>query len=147
MDIAIAKSDAEIAACFEVLKQLRPKLKADTFVEDVRRMQRQGYVLAGLLDPTVRAVAGYRYMEMFAFGPTLYVDDLVTDSASRSHGYGKALLEWLIAEARRNSCRYLTLVSGMKRIDAHRFYRREGMEEIALHFAVTTDGGPMWTSD
>lgn len=140
MDIAIAETDAEIATCFEVLEQLRPKLNAGTFVEDVRRMQRQGYVLAALLDPNVCAVAGYRYMEMFAFGPTLYVDDLVTGLARRSHGYGKALLEWLIAEAKRNGCRFVTLDSGLKRLGAHRFYRHEGMEEIALHFAVTTDG-------
>jgi GNAT superfamily N-acetyltransferase len=145
--IAIAKTDEEILACFPVLTQLRPKLRADTFLDDVRRMQQQGYLLASLQDPDVRGVAGYRYMEMFAFGPTLYVDDLVTDSERRSHGYGKALLSWLIAEAARNACKFLTLDSGLKRLDAHRFYRREGMQEIALHFAIATDGGPMWSSD
>ena len=147
MKIAIADSDEEILACYPVLKQLRPKLSDTTLVSDVRRMQKEGFLLVSLSDPDVRAVAGYRYMEMFAFGPLLYVDDLVTDSTKRSHGYGKALLEWLNNEARRHGCRFLTLDSGLKRLDAHRFYRREGMQEIALHFAITTDGGPMWTSD
>ena len=146
MKIAVAKSDDEIRACFSVLKQLRPKLDEATFVSDVRRMQSQGYVLAALHDPNVRAVAGYRVFEMFAFGPQLYVDDLVTDSATRSHGYGQALLRWLVEEAKRAGCRFLTLDSGNKRVDAHRFYKREGLEDIAAHFAIAVGGGTMWTS-
>jgi GNAT superfamily N-acetyltransferase len=147
VNIRIADTDEEILACYPVLRQLRPKLSDKTLVADVRRMQKQGFLLASISDPEVRAVAGYRYMEMFAFGPLLYVDDLVTDSAKRSHGYGNALLTWLANEAKSHGCRFLTLDSGMKRLDAHRFYRREGMQEIALHFAMTTDGGPMWSSD
>lgn len=147
MRIATAETDDDIRACFPVLKQLRPKLDETTFVDDVRRMQRQGYILASLRDPDVRAVAGYRYYEMFAFGPQMYVDDLVTDANFRSHRYGKSLLTWLRSEATRSGCRFLRLDSGNKRVDAHRFYHREGMEDIARHFAVSTDGGPMWTSE
>ena len=146
MHIQIADTDEQILACYPVLNQLRPKLKEHTLVDDVRRMQKEGFILASVNDPDVRAVAGYRYMEMFAFGPLLYVDDLVTDSTRRSHGYGKAMLTWLNNEAKSHGCRFLTLDSGLKRLDAHRFYRREGMQEIALHFAIPTDGGPMWTS-
>lgn len=147
MNIQIADTDQEIAACFAVMKQLRPKLVEEDFVADVRRMQREGYLLACVVDGEVRAVAGYRYMEMFATGLTLYVDDLVTDSTHRSSGYGKALLDWLVAEAARNRCKFLTLDSGLKRLDAHRFYRCEGLQDMAIHFAIPTDGGPMWTSD
>ena len=147
MNIQIAETDEQILACYPVLKQLRPKLEEHALVDTVRRMQKQGFILVSVNDPDVRAVAGYRYLEMFAFGPLLYVDDLVTDSAKRSHGYGKALLTWLTSEARSHGCRFLTLDSGLKRLDAHRFYRREGMQEIALHFAITTDASPMWTSD
>lgn len=147
MHIAIAETDEAIAACYPVLKQLRPKLDEATFVSDVRRMQQRGYILASLSDPDVRAVAGYRYYEMFAFGETLYVDDLVTDVQQRSKGYGEQLLEWLKKEAVRNGCTYLTLDSGLKREGAHKFYRRQGLEEIAYHFAIPMDGSPMWTSD
>ena len=148
MNIHNAQSDAEIAACYPVLKQLRPKLNETTFLSDIRRMQAGGYILLSLADPDVCAVAGYRFFEMlFAGGMTLYVDDLVTDSARRSRGYGKALLSWLIAEAQKKQCKFLTLDSGLKRLDAHRFYRREGMQDMAIHFAIPTDGGPMWTSE
>lgn len=146
MQIAIATTDEDIAACYPVLRQLRPKLDAATFVADVRRMQEGGYLIASLRDPDVRAVAGYRYYEMFATGKTLYVDDLVTGEEHRSSGYGQHLLDWLKAEATRHGCNFLTLDSGNKRTGAHRFYRRQGMEDIALHFAIPTDGGPQWTS-
>jgi GNAT superfamily N-acetyltransferase len=146
MQIAIATTDDDIAACYPVLRQLRPKLEEATFVADVRRMQDGGYVIVSLRDSEVRAVAGYRYYEMFATGKTLYVDDLVTDEAHRSGGYGHQLLEWLKAEAASHGCNFLTLDSGNKRTAAHKFYRRHGMEDIALHFAIPTDGGPQWTS-
>ena len=147
MLIQIAETDEDISACFTVLRELRPKLNESTFVADVRRMQQQGYVLASLRDGEVRAVAGYRYYELFATGNTLYIDDLVTDAAHRSSGYGEHLLKWLLAEATRNGCNFLTLDSGNKRLGAHRFYRRHGLEDMALHFAIPTDGGPMWTSE
>lgn len=147
MQIGIVTLDSEILECFPVLRQLRPALEQSSFIGDVRRMQSGGYLLAALRDDDVRAVAGYRYVEMFAFGQTLYVDDLVTDSSHRSSGYGEAMLSWLKEEAVRNGCRYLTLDSGLKRLRAHEFYRRNGMQEIALHFATPLDGGPMWTSE
>ena len=145
--IQIADTDDEISAAYPVLKQLRPKLVEESFVSDVRRMQRQSYLLATLRDRQVRAVAGYRYYELFATGLTLYIDDLVTDDAHRSRGYGAAMLEWLLAEARAHHCNFLTLDSGLKRLGAHRFYRRHGLQDMALHFAIPTDGGPMWSSE
>lgn len=149
MQITIANTDDDITACYRVLHQLRPKLNESTFVDDVRRLQTKGYVLASLRDDddVVRCVAGYRYYEMFATGVTLYVDDLVTDAEHRSSGHGKAMLDWLIEESVRNGCNFLTLDSGLKRLDAHRFYRKHGLQDMALHFAIPVDGGPMWTSE
>jgi hypothetical protein len=46
--IALAISDAEIAACFPVLAQLRPHLIQADFLTRVRRQQDAGYQLAAL---------------------------------------------------------------------------------------------------
>ena len=147
MEIKIAETDIEILATYSILKQLRPYLIERTFLHDVRRMEKGGYNIVRLADPDVRAEAGFRVIEMFATGHVLYVDDLVTYSSERSKGYGKMLLDWLLTEANHRKCRFLTLDSGLKRIEAHKFYRRHGLEEIAHHFAIPTDGGPQWTSD
>ena len=52
----------------------------------------------------------------------------------RSQGVGKALLDWLRPEARRQGCDQIHLDSRLIRLDAHRFYEREGFEKIAYHF-------------
>lgn len=134
--IQLAETDAQIAACFPVMLQLRPHLKASEFTPRIRRMQAAGFRLAYAAAPSkvVRSVTGFRIMDMLHGGLTLYVDDLVTDSASRSLGYGDQLFDWLVAEARRAECTHFTLDSGTHRVDAHRFYLRKRMIISAFHF-------------
>lgn len=136
MKLAIAVTDEEVAACFPVMCQLRPHLDLPAFLAAVKRMRTEGYKLVFLADPDVRAVAGFRKMEMLVTGKVLYVDDLVTCEKHRSRGYGRQLLAWLLEEAKREHCQHLELDSGVKRLDAHRFYEREGMAKAAFHFSV-----------
>jgi len=75
----------------------------------------------------VRGVAVWRLIENTYEGRRLYVDDLVTDQAQRSQGVGRALLGHLERRARQQACDVLALDSGTQRVDAHRFYFREGM--------------------
>jgi GNAT superfamily N-acetyltransferase len=138
--IRIAESDDDIRRCFPVMLHLRPHLKEDEFVPRVRSMHPNGFVLAFVEDEgEVRAVAGYRYLDMLLAGLTLYVDDLVTDPQQRSRGHGAALLKWLKDEARARGCSTLTLDSGVHREDAHRFYFRERMKIIGYHFSIALD--------
>jgi GNAT superfamily N-acetyltransferase len=118
------------------MRQLRPHIPSEDYLETVKRMKRtDGYQLAAFYDcDAVRAVAGYRFMEMLYCGKILYVDDLNTDERCRSKGYGKALLNWLKAEAREQGCAQLHLDSGVQREQAHRFYFREGLAIRCYHF-------------
>lgn len=137
MKILLAETDADIARCFPVMQQLRPHLAAADFVTRVRQIQRGGFHLAFVEDDgAVRAVAGYRYHDKLVSGKNLYVDDLVTDSTQRSRGHGRALLAWLIAEARAHGCDNFELDSGVQRFDAHRFYFRERMHVSSYHFVL-----------
>lgn len=98
----------------------------------------EDYRMAFVLDgETVASVAGYRIAHGLSWGKYLYVDDLVTDEARRSQGFGKALLQWLVDEAKRHHCQEFHLDSGTQRKDAHRFYEREGMDMIAYHFRLS----------
>ena len=56
------------------------------------------------------------------------------DEASRSKGYGKAMLAWLADHAKREGCLALELDSGTHRQGAHAFYFREGMRITDFHF-------------
>jgi GNAT superfamily N-acetyltransferase len=138
MKIHLAETDADIARCFPVMQQLRPHLVAGDFVARVRRMQAEGFHLAFVEEgEAVRAVAGYRYYDKLFSGKNLYVDDLVTDTAQRSRGHGRALLAWLIDQARAHQCDNFELDSGVQRADAHRFYFRERMHVSSYHFVFT----------
>ncbi|KQV55945.1 MULTISPECIES: GNAT family N-acetyltransferase [unclassified Caulobacter] len=131
-------TDAEILATFEVMAHLRPMLDRETYVARIRQLiASDGYRLTALSeDGTVRAVAGWRLLDMLYCGRFLSIDDLVSDPAARSKGHGKALLDWLKAEARREGCGHLELISNVVREGAHRFYFREGLAVDAFHFRV-----------
>jgi GNAT superfamily N-acetyltransferase len=146
MKIIHANTDKEIAACFPIMQQLRTHLDLAAFLASIERMKTEGYRLVSLADPDVRAVAGYRKMEMLATGTVLYVDDLVTNATHRSQGYGKLLLAWLLDEAKKQQCQYLELDSGLKRLDAHRFYERNGLEKVAFHFSIPAQASAAWNA-
>ena len=140
MKIALAEDHAAVARCYPVMAQLRPHLDEAAYLAAVERQRREGYQLLFLeTDGEVRAVAGFRLMEMLAYGKTLYVDDLVTDAAQRSQGYGEALLDWLAEYARAHACVKLHLDSGVQRFDAHRFYFTQRMWISAYHFSLKLD--------
>lgn len=137
VDLKLGATDADIAACFRVMNQLRPHLRAEDFVARVRRQMMDGYrLLAASGEGRVLAVAGFRLLETLAWGRSLYVDDLVTDSEERSKGYGQTLMHWLIQHAIAQGCEELHLDSGVQRFDAHRFYLALRMKISSHHFSI-----------
>lgn len=140
VEIRALASEADLHAAWPVVRQLRPHLDAGAFVAQALRQAGEGYRATGLFDDgVVRAFAGWRIVEYLAHGRFVYVDDLVTDADTRSRGHGKALLDWLKAEARRLGCTSLQLDSGTQRKEAHAFYLREGLRIDAFHFGIALD--------
>jgi GNAT superfamily N-acetyltransferase len=139
MRIAEARTPEEVARCFPVMRQLRTHFADEkTFVEQVERQCGDGFRMAFVEDEGgIRAVAGYRMSESLYAGRFCYVDDLVTDAEGRSLGYGGALFDWLVAEARAAGCGKLELDSGVQRFDAHRFYLTKRMIISSHHFSLT----------
>jgi GNAT superfamily N-acetyltransferase len=139
--ILVADTDARIAACYPVLSQLRPQLAERNFVARIRELAAStGFRLACLEDGGIRAVAGYRIADWLHGGKYLEIEDLVTADGERSRGFGGQLFDWLVAEARRESCRQVRLLSGVRRVDAHRFYQRKGMRIEAHYFSLDLGG-------
>ena len=139
--VAHAQTDEEIAATFEVMRQLRPDLAADRYVAQVRSlMDSEGLRLLAVIDEgTVRGVAAYRFMQMLYCGRLLYLDDLVVDERVRSRGYGARLLDRLKDEGRAQGCSEIQLISRVTREQAHRFYFREGFGIECFHFRMRLD--------
>jgi GNAT superfamily N-acetyltransferase len=119
-----------------VLRELRTHLTAESFAEAYERGHPEGLrFLAAYVDGACVGVAGWRIVHNTSSGRKLYVDDLVTSSARRSAGVGRALLAELEARARAAGCSVLDLDSGTQRRDAHRFYHRESLTVRSFHFA------------
>ena len=56
------------------------------------------------------------------------------DETARSHGVGKALLQQAEEHAREQSCDRMEVHCHQRRVDAHRFYVREGFAESPKYF-------------
>jgi GNAT superfamily N-acetyltransferase len=136
--IHLATDSAQIRACYKVMHQLRPHLTSEqAFIEQVQRQIQGGYHLAYLEDGAqVKAVTGFRFLEFLAWGKVIYIDDLVSDAATRRNGYGSKLLKWVINEAKKAKCDQIHLDSGPQRYDAHRLYLNHGFKIIAHHFSL-----------
>jgi GNAT superfamily N-acetyltransferase len=111
------------------------RLDAPEFLQRVRKQQGQGYTLtAVLVDGAPVAAAGWRRQDTLFSGFQFYIDDLITAEDQRGRGYGKALLDHLAAQAKREGAGSLQLDSGTQRKDAHRFYLRERFDITSFHF-------------
>ena len=58
---------------------------------------------------------------------SLFIDDLCVDSTQRSQGVGRALLDYVKAEAKRLGCYEVTLNVWAGNTSAEKFYEKMGM--------------------
>jgi GNAT superfamily N-acetyltransferase len=127
----------DLAPVAPLMQQLRPRLDAAAFLEVYTSGHGQGLRFTAIYDhDRPVCIAGWRVMHTTSHGRRFYVDDLVTDPASRSKGYGRAMLLHLQERARVAGCATFDLDSGVQRDAAHAFYFREGMRIRSFHFRV-----------
>jgi GNAT superfamily N-acetyltransferase len=133
----LGPGDPRWEVAFPVLRQLRPHLDRAGFDAVHATGAPQGLRFTEAFDATGRClgVAGWRVVDTTSVVRKLYVDDLVVDASARSGGVGAALLGHLEVRGRTSGCQVVELDSGHERVDAHRFYRREGYVERSVHFA------------
>jgi GNAT superfamily N-acetyltransferase len=60
-------------------------------------------------------------------------------AAERGSGLGTQLIEWAVAESRRQGAQLVQLTSDASRTDAHRFYRRLGFVDSHLGFKLALE--------
>lgn len=138
VDLRPVEDEAAVAACWPLMRQLRPHLESEAeLVARWRRQAAAGYRLAALWrGGRPVALAGFRVQENLVYGPHLYVDDLVTDEAERSGGHGARLMAWLAQEGRALGCARLVLDTPLANVLGHRFYYRCGLLATALRFGL-----------
>ena len=119
------RTSDEIESAFPLMSTLRPRIRRETFLAEVRRQQLQGYELIGGFDGgRLVALAGVRRSHTLSRGEHLFVDDLVTDAQVQGRGYGTGMLRWLAARASAEGVARLYLDS---RDTARGFYEKIGL--------------------
>jgi ribosomal protein S18 acetylase RimI-like enzyme len=71
--------------------------------------------------------------------PYAIIENVIVDGRHRSKGYGEALIDHAVAEARKAGCYKVSLMSNKRRQDAHRFYGRLGFQRTHEAFRLNLD--------
>jgi GNAT superfamily N-acetyltransferase len=134
-------NEEEWKEAYPVIKQLRTHLDEEHFLKLVQEAtQKENYKIAALYDnEKIVAVTGFMPMITLYNGRFIWVCDLVTDSDSRSNGYGKALLNYVHNWSKDNGYDIVSLSSGLQRIDAHRFYENKMEYDINKKTPIILD--------
>lgn len=91
-------------------------------------------ITTGDLGRVTGFITGYLDIHSVRFGYRCWVEDFAVDPECRSQGLGKALLEAMRGWARERGATHLELDSADARLDAHRFYEREGADPGSRSF-------------
>ena len=84
--------------------------------------------------PIVGLITGYLDIHSVRFGYRCWVEDFAVDPERRSEGIGSKLLDGMRGWARERGATHLELDSADARLDAHRFYVREGADPGSRSF-------------
>ncbi len=125
-----------LARAEAVHRELRPHLPVD-YLEKMRRVLSEARMALAVEGEEVLGLAVCRWHEDTFNGVKFYVDDLVITEKKRSRGVGKALLAHLEAIARGVGAEGMVLDSGTQRLQAHKFYFREGFVIPSFNFKKT----------
>ncbi len=103
-----------------------------------RRMERLGddRLVVAEADGAIAGLAQLHVSPSLEYdGPAGKLAALVVDEAHRRSGVGRALVEAMEAEARARCCVLLFLTTAERRVDAHAFYGRLGLEYTGRRYA------------
>lgn len=134
-DYRIYTSKAEIMPYLPLLQQLSPKLTTERLDFMLDDMLAHGYQLLAVWNQNeCVGVSGFWVSTKLYSGRYLEMDNVVVESAWRSKGIGKLMVDYLTKLARREGCRFLMLDAYLENEKAHQFYEREGFGKRGYHF-------------
>ncbi|KFN01284.1 GNAT family N-acetyltransferase [Bacillus clarus] len=136
MNIREIITEEQLYEVLPVLQQLRTALSKEKASSLFRKMKEENYKLFSLYDEEdeVVSLAGVAVCTNFYNEKHVFVYDLVTAEAHRSKGYGKVLLSYIEKWGIEKGCESIVLTSAFPRVNAHRFYEREGYDKVSYSF-------------
>ena len=100
-----------------------------------------GFILIAKLNDVAVGMVNILFTVSTALGERVaLLEDMVVAESYRNMGYGNAIIEYAIAEARRQQCKRITLLTDSTNESAQRFYERYGfMRSGMLPFRLRLD--------
>jgi ribosomal protein S18 acetylase RimI-like enzyme len=127
------QSSSDLEPAFLVMRQLRPHLSLEQFLQLTSQMHREQYELwAAFANDVIVGLVSTRAYTDLVRGTHLYIDDLVTDQTARSKGIGAALLVHVEKLSKELGFETLRLSCTLENEKGLKFYRREGWKERAF---------------
>jgi ribosomal protein S18 acetylase RimI-like enzyme len=132
----LAKTKADLEKCFPVIKELRPHLSFDEYLEIYNEAHSSdGYEIVAIQqEGQILAVMGYRVLSDFVRGKHIYIDDLISSEKVRSKGLGAKLLTHAEAIAEDLGCKTLRLCTGIENERGVSFYEKNGWTKRAYAY-------------
>ncbi len=137
-----AATDADAPMLARLLAELGYPSPAEQMAGRLRAMRDDGseaMVAVGDDDVPIGLACMTTHVALHADAPTGYITALVTSSASRGTGVGRALVAAAESWARARGCTKLSVTSAEHRADAHAFYPRCGMPYTGRRFSKSLD--------
>lgn len=118
-------STQEFIESFKIMKQLRLDLNLSEYLDLLKKMITDGYILIGLYyQNEIIGVAGFVLKWNLYYKKHIWIYDLVIDQKYRNQGFGEKLLNFIESFAKKENCNCIALSSSLPRIEAHKFYEK-----------------------
>lgn len=142
MEIRAVNRD-DVPKLLRLYRQLNPHDKeigldkAEENLEALKRLPGSN-IFVGYLDDDLVATCTLVVIPNLTRGGTPYalIENVVTDAAHRSNGYGRAVLKAAVAAAWRANCYKIMLLTGSEQPAVHKFYRDVGFEQSKTGFQI-----------
>jgi hypothetical protein len=132
-EVDIAESDEQIAACWPVMRSLKPTLTQDEFVLRIKEQLREGYHLfCESYNGQVKSVAGVRIFNVLQTGKTLQIDDY----CQAFSGESGTLLKWIVNYAQNQMCNSVKWSSCFSQYESYNCFLNNSFKQKGSFFEL-----------
>lgn len=126
---------SKIYSIIPLLKILNNTISDDILKQRLDEMLTQGYRCIGIFHKdTLIGICGIWILTKYYVGKHIEPDNIIILPEYQNQKIGTKLMAWIYAYAKQNDCIASELNCYVGNEQAHKFWRKEGYEVIALHF-------------
>lgn len=130
----------EMLSCFEVMRQLYPKLTPERYRELLSDMLPNNYRQIAVFEHgTCVGLSGYWFGTKLWSGKFIELDNFIVHPDHRSKGIGKVICDYANDLAIRLGCTNIVLDAYTHNFAAQRFYYNQGFVPKGFHFVKILD--------